>query len=102
MSAAILTNGRRSTFKQIDELSKRLLKKSAIAQFTDKGKDSKVVAGLIERLREAIVYYQVSDYSPSAPVVVDKGQISQQQAIYHQIAHLTVRLCHLVRGADGD
>jgi len=54
-------NGHRSTFQKIDELSQKLLDKGTIARFADKGEDSKVVARLIERLREAVVCYQVSD-----------------------------------------
>ena len=73
MLAAIFLNGHRSTFKQIEELSQKLLQKSATTRFADKGKDAKVVAGLIERLREAIVYYQVSDYHPSTPDAIDRG-----------------------------
>jgi histone H3/H4 len=49
------------TFKQIEEASQKLLAKNPFARFADKGKDSKVVAGLVQRLREAIVRYQVSD-----------------------------------------
>ncbi|KAF9784522.1 hypothetical protein BJ322DRAFT_851153 [Thelephora terrestris] len=60
--------------KQIEEESKNLLAKNAVARFADKEEDSKVVAGHIERLREAIAGYQ----------------ISQQQSIYRQITHLTV------------
>ena len=53
-----------STFKHIEEESQKLLAKSAIARFADKGEDSKLVTTLIERLREAIVCYQVPDYYP--------------------------------------
>ena len=73
MLAAIFLNGHGSTFKQIEELSQKLLAKNAVARFADKGKDSKVVVGLIERLREAIVYYQVSDYHSSTPGTIDRG-----------------------------
>ena len=37
-----------------------MLEKSAISRFADKGEDAKTVTKLIERLREAIVCYQVS------------------------------------------
>ena len=57
-------NGRRSTFKQIEESSQKLLAKKSFARFADKDKDSKLVVGLIERLREAMVCYQVSDCCP--------------------------------------
>ena len=36
-----------------------MLEKSAVSRFVDKGEDAKVVTKLIERLREAIVCYQV-------------------------------------------
>jgi len=36
--------------------------KGAAARFIDKGEDAKEVAGLIEKLREAIIHYQVSGY----------------------------------------
>ena len=65
------TNGRRSTFEKIEELSKKLLAKSAVTRLTDKGEDSKVVARLIERLREAIVCYQVGKYCASVSSTVD-------------------------------
>ena len=96
-------NGRCSTFKQIEEFSQKLLAKSAIVRFADKGEDSKVVAKLIERLREAIVCYQVCNCSPSVSSIVDKvEQISQQQAIYRQITHLTVRLLRLISETSAD
>ena len=82
-----------STLKKVEELSQKMLAKSIIARFTDKGEDSKMVAKLIERLREAIVCYQVGNHCASALSIIDrKGQVSQQQAIYRQITHLTVRL----------
>ena len=65
------TNGRCSTFEKIEELSKKLLAKSAVTRLTDKGEDSKVVARLIERLREAIVCYQVGKYCASVSSTVD-------------------------------
>lgn len=64
-----------------------------LARFADKGEDSKTVARLIERLREAIVCYQVSgDHTPVLRMSDTAEQISQQQTIYHQITQLTVRL----------
>jgi len=62
-----------STFEKIEELSEKLLAKSTVARFVDKGKDSGVVARLIERLREAIVCYQVGGYCTPASNVVDRG-----------------------------
>jgi hypothetical protein len=56
-------------------LSKKLLVKTAITRFIDKREDSKVVARLIERLREAIVCYQVSDWCfPASSVADGKGR----------------------------
>jgi hypothetical protein len=67
-----------SIFKQIEETSQELLMKSALARFADKGKDSKVVAGLVQRLREAIVRYQVSDHCHSAVF-----EIADSRSRYH-------------------
>ena len=63
MIVMTISNGSRSAFKEIEELSQKLLAKSAVARFVDKGEDSKVVVGLVERLREAIVCYQVGENS---------------------------------------
>ena len=62
MLVVTVSNGLCSTFNQIKESSERLLKKDSITKFTDKGSDSKIVAGLIERLREAIIHYQASNH----------------------------------------
>jgi hypothetical protein len=68
-------NCRCSTFERIEELSQKLLAKSAIVRFADKAEDSKVAAGLIEQLRQAIVCYQVGRYYLSASSIVDwKGR----------------------------
>ena len=93
------TASRRRTFKQVEELSDKLSAKSAFIRFVDRGEDSKVVARLIERLREAIVCYQVRYYyyHPQSSVL-DRDQISQQQAIYRQITHLTVSLRRHIPG----
>ena len=85
-------NGRCSTFKQIEEESQQILAKNPVARFIDKGGDSGNVAGFIERLRKALLRYQVRKYHSSEEEIVDKkGQISHQQAIYCQVTHLTVR-----------
>ena len=64
-----LPNGRYSTFRQIEDESQKLLTKNATTRFLDKGGDAKVAATLIERLREAIVSYQVgSDRSALSTV----------------------------------
>jgi hypothetical protein len=73
VSVVTVSNGLCSAFNQIEESSEKLLKKGPMAIFTDKGSDSKVVAGLIERLREAIIYYQVSDNYILVFGIVDKG-----------------------------
>ena len=62
-----------STFEKIEELSNKLLAKSTVARFVDKGEDSKVVARLIERLREAIVSYQVGNRWTPASKIADRG-----------------------------
>ena len=66
------SNGRCSTFKQIEEESKQLLAKNPVARFVDKGGDSGNVAKLIERLRKALLRYQVRKYHPSEEEMVDK------------------------------
>ena len=53
-------NGHRSTLEEIEKRSQVLLKKGVAARFMDKENDSKEVARLVERLREAIALYQVS------------------------------------------
>ena len=55
-----LVNGILSTLEEIEKRSRVLLEKGTRVRFLDKGEDSKEVAGLIERLREAIIQYQVS------------------------------------------
>ena len=62
-----------SKFKQIEELSQKLLEKDAIARFVDRGEDSKVVARLIDRLRDAIACYQVGGRYHPESTVVDSG-----------------------------
>jgi len=78
--------------EEIEKKSRALLEKGAAARFVDKGEDSAEVTRLIERLREAITHYQVSEScSVPASTAHMEGQISQQQAIYDRIADLTVR-----------
>ena len=60
-----------SIFQHIEEESQRILTKNATARFLDKGEDTKVVVGLIERLRKAIVSYQVGN-SPSPLSIADR------------------------------
>ena len=60
-----------STFKKIEDLSRKLLAKGAAARFLDKGKDSQMVARLIDRLREALVCYQVCCCYPAASITAN-------------------------------
>jgi hypothetical protein len=60
-------------FKQIEELSEKLTAKSATTRLVDREEDSKVVARLIERFREAILYHQVGYYYYPQSGVVDGG-----------------------------
>jgi len=79
-----------------------LIDKAAL--FVDKRRDSGEVVKLVERLREAITRYQVSeDWFVASNATYTPGQVSQQQAIYDQITILTVRVPRLVFSlyADG-
>ncbi|KAF9645553.1 hypothetical protein BDM02DRAFT_3120016 [Thelephora ganbajun] len=67
--------------EEIEKQSRELLAKGTMTQFADKKGDSGEVARLVERLREAITHYQ----------------ISQQRAIYNQIANLTSSLDILLK-----
>ena len=49
-----------SFLEEIGKRSQTLLEKKKVAGFLDKSKDSQEVVNLIEQLRTAIVYYQVS------------------------------------------
>ena len=54
-------NGLRSALGEIEKRSQALLGKGKAAQFIDKGGDSGEVVKLVERLRDAITRYQVSE-----------------------------------------
>ena len=54
-------NSLRSVLKDIEKRSQALLKKGKAARFVDKGRDSGEVVKLVERLRDAITRYQVSE-----------------------------------------
>ena len=70
----ILVNGPFSALEEIERRSRALLEKGIAARFVDKGEDSKEVARLIERLREAITHYQVSEcYSIASNTVQTEG-----------------------------
>ena len=49
-----------SSLEEIGKRSQALLNKKKMARFLDKAKDSEEVVNLVEQLRSAIVYYQVS------------------------------------------
>ena len=49
-----------SSLEEIEKRSQALLEKRATVGFLDKSKDSQEVVDLVEQLRTAIVYYQVS------------------------------------------
>lgn len=67
------------------------------AGFIDKEGDCGEVTRLVERLREAITLYQVSENCFVATSIAHAGgQISQQQAIDDQITNLTVRTSQFV------
>jgi hypothetical protein len=56
-----LVNGLRSALGEIEKRSQDLLAKGRAARFVDKSADSGEVARLVERLREAVTHYQVSE-----------------------------------------
>ena len=88
----------RSALEEIEEQSQALLVKGSATRFIDKGEDSKQVARLIERLREAVSHYQVSECRVIALIIIDvEEQISQQQGVYDQIADLTVSVLSCLR-----
>ena len=62
-----LINGIPSALEDIEKRSRALLEKGAAARFLDKEEDSVEVARLVERLREAITHYQVSENCLVAP-----------------------------------
>jgi len=47
--------------EDIEKRSQALLEKGKVARFIDKGRDSGEVVKLVERLRDAITRYQVSE-----------------------------------------
>jgi hypothetical protein len=88
-----IADGVRSALGEIEKKSQDLLVKGTATRFVDKGADSGEVARLVERLREAITHYQVSENCFVARNIPHAGgQISQQQAIYEKITKLTVRI----------
>ena len=67
-----ILNGCCSTFEIFGEISRTLLTKGAITRFVNKGAAFGVVAGLVERLRQAIVSYQASEGCPSVSSPVNE------------------------------
>jgi hypothetical protein len=61
LATLALLDGFRSALGRIEKRSRDLLAKGKAARFMDKGADSGEVARLVERLREAITHYQVSE-----------------------------------------
>ena len=66
-NGAVMTtsNGRYSTFGEIEEESQHILAKNPVSRFVDKGGDSGNVVKLIERLRKALLRYQVRKHHPT-------------------------------------
>ena len=69
----LYVNGHRSTLEEIEKRSQVLLEKGVAARFMDKEDDSKEVARLVERLREAIALYQVSEIWIVSPGAAHTG-----------------------------
>lgn len=61
INTPILLNCLRSALGEIEKRSQELLEKHTAARFLDKGSDSGEVVRLVERFREAIIRYQVSE-----------------------------------------
>ena len=80
--------------RDLEDIGKRsfaLSEKGKVARALDKTRDSGEVVKLIEKLRQAILVYQVSISNSIG--VVDRSraeQVSQQRSIYHQLTQLTV------------
>ena len=97
LTTKTFVNGLHSALEEIEKRAQKLMEKTAAARFIDKGSDSREVAGLVERLREAIVHYQVrKNCLVSTSMIHTGGQVSQQQAIYDQITNLTVIILRVV------
>ena len=85
-----LVDGLFSTLAEIERRSQELLAKGRVARFVDKARDSGEVAKLIERLREAVIHYQVSENCFQHRIQLTARQVSQQQAVYDRITDLAV------------
>jgi len=76
--------------EEIRKRSQAFLKKEKTARFPDKAKDTQEVVSLVEKLWNAIVYYQVNRAAQTSLERVER--ISRERSIYNQINELTVRL----------
>ena len=99
---AALVDGLFSVLAEIERRSQELLTKGTAARFVDKAGDSGEVVKLIERLREAIIHYQVSEHCFQHRIQLTAGQISQQQAIYDRITDLAVSDFRFVSALHAD
>ena len=87
--------------ERIGERVDALLKKNWAAGFADKGKDSGEVISLVEEIKSAIVYYQVSgNHVGGKPGLIRVGKLSQQQSMHDQIGKLRVRFFTYVFGSS--
>ena len=83
----VYANDHRSALKEIEKRSQVLLEKGVPARFIDKEDDSKEVARLVERLREAIALYQVSEIW-----TVSSGATHTGEYCCHNNRRSTIRL----------
>ena len=97
-----LVDGIFSTLAEIERRSQELLAKGRLARFVDKARDSGEVAKLIERLREAVIHYQVSENYFQHRIQLTAGQVSQQQAVYDRITDLAVSDFRFVSALHAD
>jgi len=78
------------SLEEIGARSLALSEKGKVARVLDKTQDSGEVIKLIEKLRQAILIYQVGVRYYQRWKLFTRGQMSQQQSIYNQVVHLTV------------
>ena len=77
LTTKTFVNGLHSALEEIEKRAQKLMEKGAAARFIDKGGDSREVVGLVERLREANVHYQVSKKClVSTSMIHTGGQVS--------------------------
>ena len=81
---------RNRDLEDIGRRSLALSEKGKVARALDKSRDSEEVIKLIEKLRQAILVYQVGTRLSKVGTYSHSGQVSQQQSIYNQITQLTV------------